>query len=1023
MRRFDLLRRGVAALVFCAICNVGGPASAQYFGRNKVQYRSFDFQVMKTEHFDIYFYPSAQTGTEIAARMAERWRVRLEKVLRHELRDRQPLILYASHVDFEGTNVIGGELGEGTGGVTEGLRRRIVMPFAGPLAETDHVIGHELVHAFQYDMTQLPDGAPGETGAARLPLWFIEGMAEYLSIGPVDPNTAMWLRDAVRQERLPTIRDLDNSRYFPYRWGHALWAYVAGRWGDEAVGQMLTVASRAGIDEAFQQVIGVSTQQVSTDWQDSIRRAYGPIVEAAAGGEAGKPLIEGKELGADLNVGPTISPDGRWLAFLSTRSFFSVDLYLAEASTGRVVRRLTSQATDPHFSSLQFIQSTGAWDSASQRIAVATVASGKAALAIFDAQNGDVTREIPLPDVDEIMHPTWAPNGRAICFTGMKQGVTDLFVYDLESNRLRQLTKDVYADLQPAWSPDGRLIAFSTDRFTSDADKLAFGSYTLATVDPESGAVEAVKTTTAGKHINPQWSPDGQSLYFISDGHGISNVYRTAVSAPGAEAARLTGVVTGVSGITGLSPALSVASKTGTITFSVFQDGNYHIRTLAADERGASPPPPIPPNAAALPPLNRESDEVAALLAAPEIGLPPPAAYEVEPYRANLSLESVAQPVVGVGVSRFGTSFGGGLSFIFRDVLGNHLLATAVQVNSGLGGSTSFKDIGAQVAYLNMKQRWNWGLTGGQIPYLSSGFQSTVGRLPNGDLVETDQLLVFRQTERNASGVLSYPFDRSRRMEFQAGVSNISFDQIITTTTYSLVTGAIYQDSTETIPLAESLNLGTGSAAYVFDTSIFGATSPVQGQRYRFEASPTFGSIDFTGLLADYRRYFMPAPFYTLAVRGMYFGRHGSGAEDTRISPLYIGYPWLVRGYDAGSIDSDECGPSLTGSCQLIDRLLGSRMLMANVELRFPLLRPFGVSGNMYGPLPVEVALFADGGIAWNKDQSPSFFGGSRDGVRSVGVALRVNLMGFAVGEFDFVRPIDRPNRGWIFGFNLMPGW
>ena len=164
-----------------------------------------------------------------------------------------------------------------------------------------------------------------------------------------------------------------------------------------------------------------------------------------------------------------------------------------------------------------------------------------------------------------------------------------------------------------------------------------------------------------------------------------------------------------------------------------------------------------------------------------------------------------------------------------------------------------------------MKNRWNWGLVGGQIPYLSSGFQSSVGRLPNGDLVESDQLFVFRQTERNASGVLAYPLDRSRRVEFQAGVSNISFDQVVQTTTYSLINGAVYEDSSKTTPLAQTLNLGTSSAAYVFDTSVFGATSPVQGQRYRFEASPTFGSINFTGLLADYRRYFMyGSSFYDL---------------------------------------------------------------------------------------------------------------------------------------------------------------
>jgi hypothetical protein len=1020
MLRTHTLRRAVAALAFCAICGLGATASAQYFGGNKVQYRTFDFQILKTEHFDIYFYPSEKAGVDIAARFAERWHARLQRLLQHELSGRQPLILYGSHVEFEQTNVIGGEIGEGTGGVTEGLRRRIVLPLAGPLADTDHVIGHELVHAYQYDMTKTPDSAPGENGAERLPLWFIEGMAEYLSIGPVDSNTAMWMRDAARQEKLPEIKDLDNPKYFPYRWGQALWAYIGGRWGDEVIGQMLTVASRHGIEEAFQDVLGVSTKQVSMDWQVALRNAYEPILRAGSG-ETGKLIVEGKELGADLNVGPAISPDGRWIAFLSTRSFFSVDLFVAEAATGKVVRRLTSQATNPHFSSVQFIQSTGAWDSTSRQIAVATVTSGRAALAIFDALNGGVTREIKVPDVDEIMHPTWAPDGHAIAFTGMHQGITDLFVYDLQANRLRQLTKDAFADLQPAWSPDGRRIAFSTDRFSSDLKTLAFGPYTLATIDPDSGDVQQIATTAEGKHINPQWSPDGQALYFISDRDGIPNIYRTTLGGAN-ETTQVTHVTTGISGITGLSPAMSVASKAGTVAFSVYQDSNYDIRTTAADVRGTPLPPPSVA-AATLPPLEKKPSDVAALLAAPEIGLPEPTTYAVEPYKTKLSLTGVSQPVVGVGVSRFGTSFGGGIAFTFGDQLGNHMLATAIQANTGIGGNFSVKDIGAQVAYLNMSRRWNWGLVGGQIPYLSSGFQSTVGRLPNGDLVQSDQLFIFRQTERNVSGVVSYPLDRARRLEFQGGMSNISFDQTVQTTTFSLNTGRVLQDTSETIPLAETLNLGTSSAAYVFDTSVFGATSPVQGQRYRFEASPTFGTINFTGFLADYRRYFMPAPFYTLAFRVMHYGRYGSGSQDTRISPLYVGYPWLVRGYDVNSIDSDECVPTPQGSCQLIDRLIGSRMLVGNVELRFPLLRPFGASGNMYGPLPVEVALFADSGTAWNQGETPSFNGGSRSAVSSAGVAFRVNLMGFAVGEFDVAHAFQRPGHGWVFGFNLMPGW
>jgi hypothetical protein len=171
----------------CAVLCGAPPAAAQYFGQNKVQYRTFDFQVLKTEHFDIHYYPEEEAAARDVARMAERWYARLARVLDHQLSSRQPLILYASHPHFEQTNVIEGQLGEGTGGVTESLKRRIVMPVGGGPAETDHVLGHELVHAFQYDIL----GAN-----LNLPLWFIEGMAEYLSIGSYDPHTAVWLRDA-----------------------------------------------------------------------------------------------------------------------------------------------------------------------------------------------------------------------------------------------------------------------------------------------------------------------------------------------------------------------------------------------------------------------------------------------------------------------------------------------------------------------------------------------------------------------------------------------------------------------------------------------------------------------------------------------------------------------------------------------------------------------------------------------------------------------------------------------------------
>jgi hypothetical protein len=235
MRHSALTRFLVALSLAGFVAGLGAPGlRAQFYGRNKVQYQRFDFQIMKTRHFDVYFYLQDQQTVKLACLMAERWYSRLSRMFNHELKGRQPLVLYGSSPEFQQTTVIPDILGEGTGGVTESFKRRIVLPYGASLTETDHVIGHELVHAFQYDIMAQghSDQARGNDIGLRIPLWFIEGMAEYLSIGPVDPNTSMWMRDAVRRKELPQISKLDNSyKYFPYRWGQAVWAYEVGRSG------------------------------------------------------------------------------------------------------------------------------------------------------------------------------------------------------------------------------------------------------------------------------------------------------------------------------------------------------------------------------------------------------------------------------------------------------------------------------------------------------------------------------------------------------------------------------------------------------------------------------------------------------------------------------------------------------------------------------------------------------------------------------------------------------------------------
>ena len=583
----------IAGLSFLVLfLSIASPAHAQYFGRNKVQYKEFKFEVLKTEHFDVYFYEEERQNAERVGRMAERWYARLSTVFEHQIATRQPLVLYASHPDFEQTNVVGGMIGEGTGGVTEGLKRRVVLPLAGTLAETDHVLGHELVHAFQYDISARRTQAGGgpATGIEALPLWFVEGLAEYLSIGPVDPHTAMWLRDATRKEKLPEIKDLDSGEFFPYRWGQAIWAYVGGKYGDELIGQIFRTAVRSGNPIiALEQATLIKDKELSTNWHADIRAQYAPVMAATARAHTfGRALTTNDKMKMATNVSPSISPDGRHIVYFSSRDLFSIDLYLADATTGRIVRKLVDTALNSHFTSLQFIGSAGSWRPDSRQFVVGGVHAGKAVLAILDVANGDVVREIEVPEVGEILNPTWSPNAKSIAFSATVGGDSDLFIYDLATSSVKRITSDLYADLQPAWSPDGERIAFVTDRFTTDEKLLNAGDYHLALLDVASGDISPLSTFAQGKSINPQWAPDSRNLYFVSDQNGISNIYRVEVES--GALSQVTNIDSGISGITGLSPAISSAIDSRTLAVSAYEDNSHHIYIIDSRQQLAGTP-------------------------------------------------------------------------------------------------------------------------------------------------------------------------------------------------------------------------------------------------------------------------------------------------------------------------------------------------------------------------------------------------------------------------------------------------
>ena len=997
------------------------PVEAQYFGRQKVQYEDFDWQVLKTERFDVHFYPEEVTAATDGARMVERWYARLSSAFEHEF-DRKPVIYYADHPDFQQTNTTPYQLSEGTGGFTDALRNRIVMPFTGVYSDNDHVIGHELVHVFQYDLAASPGGG-GLMGMSRLPGWLIEGMAEYMSLGRVDAHTAMWLRDAALRGELPTIQQLTrDQRFFPYRYGQALWAFIAGRWGDRAVPELYRFATRAGWEEAVQRVLGVTSEQISQEWITATRALYLPLIEGKQRpADAGDPVLVDDEPGA-MNLAPVVSPDGRYVAYFGREEIFSVDLYVADARTGRIVKKLTSPGRSAHFDALSFITSAGTWSPDGSKFAFVIFNEGDHRIAILDVNSGRTEREIGVEGVGAVQNPSWSPDGRSIAFSGLAGGISDLYVLDLESSRVQQLTNDRYADLHPTWSPDGRTLAFVTDRAAAtNFTELVYGPMRLAAFDVGTGATRLLDGFPAGKHINPQYSPDGRSLYFIADPDGFSNIYRMELANGALH--KVTDVATGISGITDLSPAMSIAARSGRMMFAVFQNSGTNVygldaeRTLgttaavAASER---------PAAALLPPPNAAGQGlIAQYLADARTGLPSAdTTFAVSDYKGSIGLEYVGPPSVGVGTSQFGTAVAGGVSLYFADMLGHHNIGAAVQANG------SFKDIGGQAAYMNSKDRWNWGAQGGHIPYLTG--YTLLDQDEQGPLVRQVMERIYID---QAMAMTQYPFSTTRRFELSAGATRYGFDREVRSFYYNPATGQQVSDVfTDDLEAPDPLYFMQGTAAFVGDNSYMGFTSPVAGQRFRFEVSPTFGTLDFQTLLGDYRRYFFFQPV-TLAFRGFHYGRYGADARGFSeesgqvLSPLFLGYEQFMRGYAQESFDVSECEPEpdSNSSCPAFDRLIGTRMAIANAELRVPLLgvSEFGLINFPF--LPTELSAFFDAGYAWG--DLDDGFRLERKPVYSAGVSARINLFGYMVLETYYAYPFQRPDKGAHFGFNLMPGW
>jgi hypothetical protein len=1022
---------------------------AQYFGRNKVQWESFDFKVLQTEHFDIYYYDQEADVVHDVARMSERWYARLSRVFNHSFR-KKPIVLYANSADFHQTTTTGGQLGEGTGGFTDSFMNRVVLPLTGDYAQNDHVLGHEMVHVFQYDIARTANQQRRRFALEQMPLWIVEGMAEYFSKGRVDPLTSMWIRDATIHDRMPNLRELTrDSRYFPYRYGQALMAYIGARFGDEAVVRYFHAAGVVGPEDGVERALGISHKQLFNDWAESARELYNPVVQARAAQLPGPlvgrrpdpppaaPAADEKERNrrrrrrgmSELNVGPALSPDGRYIAFLSARELFSIDLFLADAKTGKIIRKLVSSDRDAHFESLRFIESAGAWSPDGRRLAFITFAKGDNFLSFVDVETRN-TEHVKVPGLEAIINVAWSPDGRTIALAGQTTGVSDLFLYDVESKEVRRLTADKYADVQPAFSPDGKTIVFATDRGADTIlEQLRFTNMRLATIDVASGQIREITAFQGAKHINPHFAPDGRSVYFIANPEGVPDIYR--VSLTDGQLARVTAVDSGVAGITDMSPALTVASRSGDIAFSLFEDDNYNIYSLPAGTAGTAvaanlpPTDDMAPRAAVLPPLRGTGSEITGYLMRPEEGLPPASARFTERgYSSDLHLAYLGPPTLGVGVSEFGTGASGSVTAYWSDILGQQNVGFTFQGGGGssTGASTLGEQLGGEVLYLNQKRRLNWGADLIHIPTVY-GVAGYAGRDP---VTDEDVYFIERQIQlySQAAGIAQYPFSTTRRVEASIGSTRYS---------YKIEQELFFYDASGHLTNREKNQVGehlvwnfqTASAAFVGDSSTYGFISPIKGTRYRYELESYHGDLNFQTALADWRRYSFFRPF-TLAVRGLHYGRYGDADELNQLSPLYLGRGSMMRGYDPYSINAVECGVSSTENCPVFDRLVGSRLALASVELRAPLLgtKEFGLINASF--LPTEIYAFGDAGAAWSEGEEVDWTfetdTNARVPVFSVGVGVRI-LLAYIPVEFFAAKPFQRPDEEIVYGFNIAPGW
>jgi len=1010
-------------------------SQATVFGKNKVQYRDFDWYYIQSSHFDVYFTKGGDYLGEFTADIAESSYEAISKSFRYQIVNRIPIVVYNSHNDFQQTNVITEYLEEGIGGVTELFKNRVVLPFEGDYGKFRHVIHHELVHAVINDMFYGGSLQSIITNniTLQLPMWFNEGLAEYEAMH-WETNSDMYLRDATIHENLPPLNYLDG--YAAYRGGQSFWYYIATKYGDQKIGEILMrIKSMRGVDQGFRSAVGLNLEELSDRWQKEMKVLYWPdISKREDPADYATRLTDHSKDGGFYNTSPTISPQGDRIAFITNRDDY-FDVFIMNAIDGSTAEKLVKGQRTADFEELHLLTPGMAWSPDGKRLALAAKSGEQDAVFVIDVNTGKEEKfEFGL---DGIFSIDWSPTADKLAFIGNKKEQSDVYLYDMTTRELTNLTDDIFSDADPAWSPDGKSIYFSSDRrnyvghsgITSSFRMQNYNAryHDIYNIDVASQVIKRITVFPHSDQTSPAVAPDGKHLLFISDMNGINNIYVKDL-----ERDSVYPITNSLNGVY----QLSLSQDGNKVAFSSLVNGGFDIflmRTpLQRDLKVAQlEPTEFLKRSTALPhPPEPAKTKKDTLVAADNVIIKTDTEDSTEvneektridfrnyvfgeafgnklekntdtlrPITVSNNLDSSGHYIVNkyklsfspdivYGNAGYNTFYGvqGSTLMAFSDMLGNHQIYLLTNLLFDLRNSDY------AMAYYYLPKRIDYGIEA----YHSARFLY----LQNETAV-TESLYRFQNYGALVSA--SLPIDKFNRYEFGLSWINVSRDNLDDPNTPS-------QQRSVLLP---SIN-------YIHDTILWGMIAPANGERYNFGlmASPKLGdqSLGFYAVSGDYRRYYKVWRNYTFAVR---LAGGGSFGEDPQKFIVGGVDNWINRQFhnDRIPIDNAEDYVFLTAGIPLrgYDYAAeeGSKYALMNMEFRFPL---FGYLSA--GPIPIFFqtltgTLFLDVGSAWNGSSFKGFDRNAdgnvymRDILAGTGYGVRMVFLGFLLKmdvawSFDF---------------------